>query len=79
MPCTKTKTTPVADGEAAKQYLINNDVWDEDYAICANNIANQIATSVYNCDEEIYYAVKYGRRAIVCLLEVFHATRRERT
>ena len=72
------QTTPLADGEAAKQYLINNDVWDEDYAICAGNIANKIAKDVDEGNEEIYYAVKYGRRAIVCLLEHFHATRRER-
>jgi len=61
---TNPQTTPMPDGEAAKQYLINNDVWDEDYAICAGNIANKIAKDVDGGNEDIYYATKYGRRDV---------------
>jgi hypothetical protein len=56
--------------DEAKEYLIRNSVWHEDYLICALNIATKIA-SWEEDDEDKYYAVKYGRRAITALCEVF--------
>lgn len=57
--------------EEAKNYLINNEHWDDDCYTCAQNIANKIVKDISDCNETDYYAAKYGRRAIVALCKVF--------
>ena len=60
---------PVNAGDSAKAYLIRNGVWDDDPWICADKIAAKITTAA---DGEA--AIKYGRRAITALCEVYAQT-----
>lgn len=51
-------------GDQAKNYLVHNGVWDDDYWLCAANIAQKIMG--YQDD----YGKKYGRRLITALCDV---------
>lgn len=56
--------------EEAKDYLINNRLWDEDHFICAMRIAQNICNE-YELGTNTYDAVKHGRRAITALCKVY--------